>query len=110
DRLLLLYRRGFPAQDQEGRLEGVLGIVFAVQNLQADAQDHRTVAMNERGKCLVVAGIHEAIQQRSVGQSNEGFPCGQITDEPKNSSFANDRHRLAVCKGYSFLLYMILYI
>ena len=41
-------RHGLPDQDEEGCLEGVLGVVMMTQNAATDAPDHRAVPLHER--------------------------------------------------------------
>jgi hypothetical protein len=43
DRLAWPHRARLADQDEEGRLEGVLGVLGVVEDAPADAQDHRAV-------------------------------------------------------------------
>ncbi len=65
-------RAGLPHQDQERRLEGVLGIVVVADDRAADPPDHRAVPLDQgresRLRRIAAAG-GEPLQQLSVRQS-----------------------------------------
>ncbi len=48
-------------------LKGVLGIVAVAQDAPAHAEDHRPVALQQRGKRRLVAALDELLQQTDVG-------------------------------------------
>ena len=56
------------SQHQEGRLEGVLGVLFVLENMAAHAQDELTVPLHQGGEGAFVASIDETLQQMAVGQ------------------------------------------
>src|SRR5262249_3376485 len=56
-------------QDQEGRLEGVLGLVPVAENALANGEDHGPVPPQQGGEGVAVPGGQEAVQQLPVGQS-----------------------------------------
>ena len=65
--LVTRHDRGRPPHEhEEGRLEGVLGIVVIAEDAAADAPDHRAVAMNEGPERLGLSVVHEPIQQLPV--------------------------------------------
>ena len=63
-----LDRAGLARQHQEGRLEGVLGILLLTQHAAAHAQDQRAVALHQRGKGVPVKAAAKALQQVAVRQ------------------------------------------
>ena len=70
--LLPAHDRGrLPGQDQEGRLEGVLGLVRIAQDAAADAQHHRPVPLHQLGECLLgrlVPTREESLEQLLVAE------------------------------------------
>ena len=65
-------RRRLPRQYQEGRLEGVLGIVFAAEKLPANAQHQRAVSLNQGSEGNLVALLCEAgtVWEELAGQAS----------------------------------------
>ncbi len=60
----------FPGQDEEGGLEGVLGVMAVAQDLSADTEHHRPVSGHQRGErrfAGVVAPSDEAFEELTVG-------------------------------------------
>jgi hypothetical protein len=53
-------------EDEEGDLEGVLGVMAVAQDAPADAQHHRPVPPHQRLKRRLVAPRQEALQQLPV--------------------------------------------
>jgi hypothetical protein len=53
-------------QDEEGRLESILGGVIVPQHPPADAQDHRPVPGDKRAEGGLVALAREGVKQRGV--------------------------------------------
>jgi hypothetical protein len=61
-------QRGGPAgQDEEGRLEGVLGVLLVAQDVPAHAKDHRAVPAHQDGKGCLVAHNGKLLDQGPVG-------------------------------------------
>ena len=60
---------GPPGQHQEGGLEGVLGVVMAVEDPAADAQDQRAVPVQEGCERGLVAAQGEALEQFPVARA-----------------------------------------
>ena len=90
DRLLMADGSDATDEDQERRLERVLGVVRVMKPVATDAQDHRTVAEDEDlesrlGRRVATAG--EPLQQLTVGQ-----PGGR-PDVEKRLDFAQERGR-----------------
>ncbi len=65
-------------QDQEGRLEGVLGVPRVGQQAATQAQHHRAVPGHQRGEGRLVAPPREALQQL-------GVRLGQVALQPAGS-------------------------
>ena len=55
-------------EDEEGGLQGVLGIVVVAEDTATDAPDHRAVPPHQRFEGRSFSAAHEALQQLSVGQ------------------------------------------
>src|SRR5262249_37434580 len=70
-------------EDQEGRLECVLGIVVVVQEAAAHPPDHRAVPTHEGTKRSIITAAEECLQQLLVGQAfaiaQKHFP--QLVDD-----------------------------
>ena len=62
-------RSRLAGEDEEGRLEGVLGVVVVPEDPAADAPDHRAVAMDDRLEDGLLPPCHEAIQELPVRES-----------------------------------------
>src|SRR5262249_7990929 len=61
--------RGGPAdEDQEGRLEGVLGGMDVAEQAAADAEDEGAVPLHQQGERGLVAADQETLQEFGVGQ------------------------------------------
>ena len=61
------------SQDQEGGLEGVLGVLLVAEHAPAHPQHHRPVPLHEAGEGAVVPVGGEVVQQLAVG----AVPCGR---------------------------------
>jgi hypothetical protein len=94
---LLLSERTCPAdQDQERRLEGVLGIVFVAKSSPANAENHRAVAREEGGECQL-GGLSlaspESFQELLVRQPADGPGVEERPDMLERLSLYTPRHR-----------------
>jgi hypothetical protein len=58
---------GLGGQDEEGGLEGVLGVLAVSGDAQAGAEHHRAVPPHQRREGRLVAGRDERLQQEGVG-------------------------------------------
>ena len=67
----------FSKQDKEGRLERVLHVVGIAQDLPADAQDHRAVALHQDRECQ--PGPFAVARRDAV----EELPVRQVGDDPQ---------------------------
>src|SRR5262249_6159020 len=71
----------FAGKDQEGSLEGVLGVFLAAEHAAAQPQDHAAVAPDERFKRRLVAGHDEPLEQVGVGQAAALAPAGNVAEQ-----------------------------
>jgi hypothetical protein len=58
-------RPGLASEDQEGRLEGILGVVMW-QQPAADPEDKRTMPANERGEGPLIGVVNKTRQELSI--------------------------------------------
>ena len=86
DRLAASHRAGPARQDEERRLERILGVVRVAQDLAADAQHHRPMPLDqgrESGFGPVIAPVHIPFQELRVGQVPEhphAVECLQVSE------------------------------
>jgi hypothetical protein len=64
--LLLADRGGFPGEDQEGGLEGVLGVLFIVEDLPTDSKHQLAMPPKKRSEGLFVTALDESAEQFRV--------------------------------------------
>ncbi len=69
-------RAAFLDQDQEGGLEGVLGVVWVAQDRPADAQDHRPMPSHQHFEGPAVAPGEETLEELRVGEPGD-HPVGE---------------------------------
>jgi hypothetical protein len=62
-RVGLAYRSGLSSEDEEGGLEGVLGVGLVAQDAAADVQDHRAVPPQEGRESRLVPLAEEPPEQ-----------------------------------------------
>ncbi|MCI0462074.1 MAG: hypothetical protein L0Z62_34410 [Gemmataceae bacterium] len=62
------YRRRLPGQQQERRLEGILGGGLITEDAATNAQHHRPVPAHQLGERLVVLSADIALQQDGIGR------------------------------------------
>ena len=73
-------------QDQEGGLEGVLGVVRVAEDAPADAQDHRPVPLDQgrEGQLgRLAAPGREPLEELAVGQSRRRSGRQQRAELPR---------------------------
>jgi len=73
---------GLLGQDEEGGLQGVLGVVGIPQGAPADAQDHRPVTAEQRLEGGLVMAAQEGPEQGAVGFLGYRLVGGQVPDVP----------------------------
>ena len=74
DRLPITVRTGLLQQDQKSRLEGVVRLVRVSEDRPANAEDHRTMALNNRRERAFggfACPICESFEQLAVGQASD---------------------------------------
>ena len=106
DRLALADRAGLAEQDQECRLERVLGLVRVAQDAPADAQHHRAVQGHERGERRLVTTAHEPLEQRPVIQPRHRPGPGRAarsTASPQPAGPTCPSLRLRICSTRAIL-------
>jgi len=89
-------RTGFLDQDQEGCLKGVFHIVRVDQHAPADAQDHRSMALDQGRERLlgrVTRSGRKPLQQLSVGQLAGRSDRQQRAKLPQDPLILSRRHR-----------------
>ena len=80
-----------PRQDEEGGLEGVLGVLLVPQHPPAHAADHRAVAVDEQFEGRLVAPGGEALQQgRVVGAVGRRQAAEQAEDRGAQRGAGHD--------------------
>ena len=84
---------GFACQDEESRLEGVIGVVRADQDPSADAQDHRPVANDQRLERRVVSLGEESFKKGAIPRRDNSAP-EQTIQVSKHRSIAAHTHSL----------------
>src|SRR5262249_28415632 len=85
---------GLPDQDEEGGLEGVIGVVGVVQDTAADALDHAAVPLDEGGEGGFVAVAGEASQQLAVGHVVVGPQARQLAEGSQDPALLCRSHGL----------------
>jgi hypothetical protein len=87
----LAQRAGLASQHEKGRLENVLGVLHIAQSAAADAVDHRPVPREQGGEGVLIALLHEALQQGGVTGRRFARPSDQ-TAEMAEQRFGGSRH------------------
>ena len=84
-------------QDEEDRLEGILGVVLVAQGRAADAQHHRTVTLDQGregqlGRIIPTRPVREPLQELTVRQLGGHALAEDRTDVPQDTAVLLDRH------------------
>ena len=85
-------RAGLLDQDQEGGLEGVLGVVGVAQDAVADAQDHRSVPRHQRLEGRGIAPMDEPLEELGVGKAGDRPIGEQAVDLSQGGAQRLDGH------------------
>src|SRR5262249_32129790 len=92
--LLLTDAGSLACQDEEGGLEGVLGVVLVAQHLPADAEHQRPVLLEQRGKGALVPLGDEALEQLAVRGAAVPLRVDAVAEEPQNARQTPAGHAL----------------
>jgi hypothetical protein len=96
-RLLHPHRSGFPDQDEESGLERILGIVWIGEDMLANAQDHRSMALDqcrERQFRGLSAPGPKPLQELTVRQLPDRPQIKNGSDLSLDGALRSDRHEL----------------
>jgi hypothetical protein len=91
-------RRRLPCEDQKSRLEGVLGLMRITEQTAADSQNHRTMALYQRRKCVlgrVIPADDEAIEQLLVALVTDDAATIKCAQFPEHTSGWYTAHQAA---------------
>src|SRR5262249_2405546 len=89
-------RRRLAHEDEEGGLEGVLGVLCVAQDAAANAQHHRPVPHEQGREGGLVVPRHEALEERRVGQGKGGATVEETADLLQGGPEAFDRHGVSL--------------
>src|SRR5262249_5333931 len=70
--------RGPAGEDEEGALEGVLGVLVVVQQVPADAKNQRAVPLHQGREGRLVPRRDEALQQLAVAELPDRLRVAQL--------------------------------
>jgi hypothetical protein len=94
-RVAVADRSGLADQDQEGRLESILGIMRLAKGRLTDAEHHRAVSLN-KGRERKLGGLacagRKPLQQLSVRQPSECPYVEECTDVPEGGAVSSLCH------------------
>jgi hypothetical protein len=87
-------RSGPPAEDKEGRLENVLGVVDIMQDAAADVQHHRPMPPYQGREGVLIAPGGEALEQFAIRQTirpRGGRECVKMLGQEVSRFVCHDR-------------------
>ena len=96
----LPHRAGFTGQHQERGLEGVVGVLRVAEDLPADAEDHRPVALHQRREGRLVGSVPQRqeplneLPVREVADHTEPQEGGELVRKVMTYRSARHRHGL----------------
>ena len=82
DRLALADRAGLAEQDQERRLERVVGLVRVAQDAPADAEHHRAVPLDQQGEGRLHLGVPSRPAPRRAAIRSSNWPSDRPASVP----------------------------
>jgi hypothetical protein len=89
-------------QDEEGGLEGVLGVLSVGEDVAADAPNEGAVPLHKGGKGGLVVLNRETFQELGVGPILGGPSGGQVVDVSEEGSQLSGGHGFALsCAVFS---------
>lgn len=83
---------GTPGEDEEGSLEGVLGVGRVIQHTPADSEHHRPVPFHQTGEGVFIAIIDETVEKLAIGPGRFGMRIGT----GKAAKLLQDRRELTL--------------
>jgi hypothetical protein len=92
-------RSGLARQQEEGGLEGVVGIVGVVEHAAADGQDHRPMPTDQRLEGQLIAVGHVTFQQPGVGLARQGPLAEEAADRPQGAVALHAGHDMLLPFG-----------
>jgi hypothetical protein len=92
--------RCFACENQKGRLKGVLGIVVAVDDTAAHAEDHRAVATDEGFKGRFVLLLNKGRQQLPIPPACAILPQHRPAKMPDHRVHLRRRHTCPPCRSH----------
>ena len=85
-------RRGLAGEDEEGGLEGVLGVLLLAQHPPAHAQHQRPVAPHQLRKRLAVPVVCVPFEEPAIPRLRALSGADQPAEVPQNGSQGSRRH------------------
>ena len=85
-------RPGLASQQQEGGLEGVVGIVGIVEDPAADGHDHPPMTLDQGLEGELVSVRHVTFQHRTVGETRQGPLVEEAVDLPQGGAASCTGH------------------
>src|SRR5262249_35040903 len=93
-RLPLADGGGPPGKDKEGRLEGILRILFMAQDVTADAPDKAPVSFQQGGEGRLLAASREASEELCVGQFSAWNGTREMSEASQNGGKLRFGHQV----------------
>jgi hypothetical protein len=85
-------------EDEQGGLEGVVGVVRVAEQPPADAEDHRRVAADEGGEGVLVVPGEERLEELPVGACAAVEQGGPV-EVAQHAGELSGRHRMDPVNG-----------
>ncbi len=99
--------RRLAGQDEEGGLECVLDEVMVIDELPADAQDHRAVARDQGGEGVlgsVISSRHEPLDELAVGERGGGAGLEERAELADDRGCCQAHHGCGLSSGTSIVM------
>src|SRR5262249_13700300 len=97
-------RRGLAAQNNEGGLEGVLGVGLVAEDAAADAQHHRTMSAHQRREGRLVAFQEKTFEKLPVRQPRAAVGPREPAQDWYDQVLSAGHHLRSSSAGRSSLL------
>jgi hypothetical protein len=89
ERALMVEAGGLAGEDEEGGLEGVLGVLHVAKDAAAQAEHERSVSLDEGGEGGLLTAVDESLQQVRIGgvrPGQGGEPAAEAGEGPAEQS------------------------